>query len=70
MKLGLEITDATGQSNEQLLFAGYDETTEETIVKTKNLTVNKYLVIGKYSRMEDFKDSDGNIGTGMFWIGG
>lgn len=66
---GLEIIDATGSTNESLLFAGYDEDMGETIVKTKNLTVNKYLVIGKYSRMEDFV-KDGIQGTGMFWIGG
>lgn len=65
---GLDIKDATGASEESLLFAGYDETSGETIVKSKNMTVEKYLVIGKYSRMEDFTDADGNIGTGMFWI--
>ncbi len=67
---GLDIRDATGSSNESLMYAGYDESTGETIVRTKNLTVNKYLVIGKYSRMEDFNDGSGGIGTGMFWIGG
>ena len=66
---GLEIIDATGSTNESLLFAGYDEDMGETIVRTKNLTVNKYLVIGKYSRMEDFV-VDGVASTGMFWIGG
>ena len=66
---GLEIIDATGSTNESLLFAGYDDDLGETIVETKNLTVNKYLVIGKYSRMEDFV-KDGVNGTGMFWIGG
>lgn len=67
---GLDVKDATGSSEESLLFAGYDEKTGETIVKSKNMTVEKYLVIGKYSRMEDFEDTDGNLGTGMFWIGG
>ena len=33
------------------------------------MTVEKYFVIGKYSRMEDFV-VDGVQGTGMFWIGG
>ena len=60
---GLDIKDATGSSDQSLLFAGYDETSGETIVKSKNMTVEKYLVIGKYSRMEDFKDADGNLGT-------
>ena len=67
---GLDVKDATGATNESLLFAGYDEKTGETIVKSKNMTVEKYFVIGKYSRMEDFIDENDNIGTGMFWIGG
>ena len=66
---GLEIKDATGSTDESLLFAGYDEESGETIVKSKNMTVEKYLVIGKYSRMEDFV-KDGVASTGMFWIGG
>ncbi len=60
---GLEIKDATGASDKSLLFAGYDEESGETIVKSKNMTVEKYLVIGKYSRVEDFKDTNGNLGT-------
>lgn len=66
---GLDIRDATGATNESLMYVGYDNETGETIVRTKNLTVNKYLVIGNYSRMEDF-DVDGVAATGMFWIGG
>lgn len=62
---GLEINDATGSSEESLLFAGYDEKTGETIVKSKNMTVEKYLTVGKYSRIEDYEE-----GTGVFWIGG
>ena len=62
---GLNIKDATGSSEESLLFAGYDEETGETIVKSKNMTVEKYLTIGKNSRLEDYKN-----GTGVFGIGG
>ena len=62
---GLEIKDATGSSEERLLFAGYDEKTGETIVKSKNMTVEKYLTVGTYSRIEDYEE-----GTGVFWIGG
>lgn len=62
---GLEINDATGSSEESLLFAGYDEKIGETIVKTKNMTVEKYLTVGTYSRIEDYEE-----GTGVFWIGG
>ena len=67
---GLDVRDATGATNESLLFAGYDEDSGETIVKSKNMTVEKYFVVGKYSRMEDFVDENDRIGTGMFWIGG
>ena len=62
---GLEINDATGSSEESLLFAGYDKNIGETIVKSKNMTVEKYLTIGTYSRIEDYEK-----GTGVFWIGG
>ena len=62
---GLDIKDNTGSSEESLLFAGYDKEIGETIVKSKNMTVQKYLVIGKYSRVEDYHE-----GTGVFWIGG
>lgn len=66
-EVGLNVKSSTGSSDESLLFAGYDETTGETIVKSKNMTVEKYLVIGKYSRMEDFI-KDGVKATGVFWI--
>ena len=62
---GLNVKDNTGSLEESLLFAGYDEKIGETIVKSKNMTVQKYLVIGKYSRVEDYHE-----GTGVFWIGG
>lgn len=68
-EVGLDVKDATGSSDESLLFAGYDEESGETIVKSKNMTVEKYLVIGKYSRMEDFI-VDGVKATGVFWING
>ena len=62
---GMDIKDATGSSEESLLFAGYNENLGETIVKSKNMAVQKYLTIGKYSRIEDYDE-----GTGVFWIGG
>lgn len=67
---GMTITDATGSVDSELLFAGYDEVLDETIVRTKNINVEKYLTIGKYSRIEDFIDDDDNEGTGIFFIGG
>lgn len=68
-EVGLNVKSSTGSSDESLLFAGYDQATGETIVKSKNMTVEKYLVIGKHSRMEDFV-KDGVEATGMFWING
>lgn len=62
---GMRIIDATGSSDETLLFAGFDEELGETVVRTKNINVSKYLTIGKNSRIEDYED-----GTGIFYVGG
>ena len=67
---GLVVIDKTSSNNEILLQAGYDENTGETIVKSKNMTVEKYLSIGAYSRIEDYEDELGNLGTAIFWTGG
>lgn len=61
---GMSIIDNTGSSEENLLFAGYDKDTGETVVKSKNMTVEKYLTMGKHSRIEDYE-----TGTGIFYIG-
>lgn len=61
---GMTIKDATGSTDTELLFAGYDDILNETIVRTKNIKVEKYLTIGKNSRIEDYSN-----GTGVFHIG-
>lgn len=61
---GVSVDDT--QSNDELLFAGYDEELKESIVRTENLTVRKYFVCGEHSRTEDYIDEDGNEGTGVF----
>lgn len=61
---GLEIIDKTGASEETLLEAKYDSELGETIVRSKNIRVEKYLNIGTHSRIEDYED-----GTGIFYIG-
>lgn len=61
---GMTIKDATGSTDTELLFAGYDDILNETIVRTKNIKVEKYLTIGKNSRIEDY-----STGTGVFHIG-
>ena len=48
---------------ETLLFAGYDDSRQETVVETANINVSHYFVIGENSRLEDYED-----GTGVFDI--
>lgn len=60
---GMVIYDTTGSSETELLKAGYDNQLNETIVRTKNIKVDKYLSIGRHSRIEDYED-----GTGIFYI--
>ena len=62
---GITVMDATGSTNTELLFAGYDNNLNETIVRTKNINVSKYLTIGANSRIEDYES-----GTGVFYVGG
>lgn len=66
---GIEVFDKTGNKNETLLFAGFDETLGESVVKSKNFVVEKYLNIGKYSRIEDYEPDGENPGTGIFFVG-
>ena len=61
---GVLVMDATGNQEEELLFAGYDEDLGSTIVRSKNIRVEKYLNIGTHSRIEDYED-----GTGIFFVG-
>ena len=60
---GLTVIDNTSSVSEKLLFAGYDEERNETVVDTANINVTHYLVIGENSRLEDYED-----GTGVFDI--
>jgi hypothetical protein len=38
-------------------------------VKAENLHATTYLIIGQYSRFEDYENTDGEARTGCFWIG-
>lgn len=51
---GIEVIDTTSGSNQELLFAGYDENLNETIVRTNNLTVRKYFTLENVSRQEKY----------------
>lgn len=61
---GMTITDKTGSTDSELLFAGYDEELHETIVRSKNITVQKYLTVAGNSRIEAY-----STGAGIFWVG-
>ena len=58
-EIGVRVNDAV--SNQELLFAGYDEDINQTIVRTDNMTTRNFLVVGQYSRFQDYK-----TGTGVF----
>lgn len=58
---GVSIIDKTGSNNSEVFFAGYDEETHTSIVRTNNLSVSTYFNIGTKSRFEDYED-----GTGVF----
>ena len=66
---GMEILDKTSGNEEILLKAGYDATVGETIVKSKNMLVEKYLTIGANTRFEDYVNPTlGGKGTGAFTL--
>ena len=56
--------------NEELLYAGYDLNTKESVVRSMNLRVNKYFEMGSKSRFEDYTDENNMAGTGCFEVGG
>jgi hypothetical protein len=64
---GITVMDATSGSDEELLFAGYDEDLGETIVRSKNMTVEKYFVISNIARQEKYTNPVlGGKGIGVF----
>ncbi len=65
---GLTVQDANGAAAEELLYAGVDSETKESVVKAKNIRVSKYLIVGQNSRFEDY-EADGEPRTGCFFIG-
>ena len=64
---GIKVMDATSSSAEELLFAGYDEDLGETIVRTKNINVEKYLTKCNIAREEAYTNPTlGGKGIGVF----
>lgn len=60
-EIGVRVNNTT--SNDELLFAGYDDSISQTIVRTDNIVVRNYINIGTYSRLQDYE-----TGTGVFDI--
>ncbi len=63
--VGLSILDNI--SKEALLFAGYDKNLQETIVRARNMIVEKYFTVA-HCREEEFKDPVLGLGTGFFHV--
>lgn len=64
-EIGMEIED--NSTGETLLFAGFDNELQETVVISKNLTVEKYLNI-PHARFEGYDNPNHGVGTGCFYI--
>ena len=63
---GLEVDDKNGN---ELLFAGVEDGTDNSIVRTDNLTVSTYLrVANNRGRIEEYEDENGNVGVGFFLV--
>lgn len=65
-QLGLSIKDNTGEEQENLLFAGYNEETGQTEVDAKNLTIDHYMIIDK-TRFEKYVTNEGEF-TALFYL--
>lgn len=63
---GLQV-NSTGDTSEELLFAGYDETTEEALVRVANLYLTRYLGLADW-RIEEIEDATYGQGVGFFYL--
>lgn len=61
-EIGVKVNNAA--NNTELLFAGYDEGTKQTVVRSDNMEVKHFFVLQGRSRLEDYSD-----GTGVYWVG-
>lgn len=61
-EIGVKVNNAA--NNTELLFAGYDEETKQTVVRSDNMEVKHFFVLQGRSRLEDYSD-----GTGVYWVG-
>lgn len=61
-EIGVKVNNAANDT--ELLFAGYDEGTKQTVVRSDNMEVKHFFVLQGKSRLEDYSD-----GTGVYWVG-
>ena len=61
-EIGVKVDNAANHT--ELLFAGYDKETKQTVVRSDNMEVKHFFVLHGRSRLEDYSD-----GTGVFWVG-
>ena len=67
---GLTVKDTSGSSEKELLYVGTSDDAGEGIVRTDNIRVSRYLIVGSNSRFEDYVTDDDDHRTGCFYIGG
>lgn len=53
-QIGIKVNDI--DTKNELLFAGYDEEEKKSVVRTENLEVKKYFVIGNKGRFEPYEE--------------
>lgn len=61
-EIGVKVNNAANDT--ELLFAGYDKETNQTVVRSDNMEVKHFFVLQGKSRLEDYSD-----GTGVYWVG-
>ena len=65
---GIKVNDTSGSTSSELLFAGYDSTQQEALVRVANLYLTRYLGLSNW-RIEQITDSTYGTGIGFFYLG-
>lgn len=67
-EVGIRVNDTSGSTSSELLFAGYDSTQQEALVRVANLYLTRYLGLSNW-RIEQIQDSTYGTGIGFFYLG-
>lgn len=67
-EVGIQVNDTSGSTSSELLFAGYDSTRQEALVRVANLYLTRYLGLSNW-RIEQVTDSTYGTGIGFFYLG-